>query len=127
MTRQVPYDMLGGEVGVRALCDAFYDVMDEAHEAAAIRRMHKPDLSVIRQTFFEYMSAWLGGPSLYPQKYGSMCITEPHLPYAIGARERDMWLMCMDRALERIQATEETKRLLKEPLFNVANMLCNRA
>ena len=35
-----PYQLLGGKEGVRRLCDAFYDCMDQLPEAADIRRMH---------------------------------------------------------------------------------------
>ena len=55
-----------------------------------------------------------------------MCMTEPHEPYAIGPDERDQWLLCMDQALERINASEEVKEMLKEPMFRVADAIRNR-
>ena len=94
-----PYQLLGGESGVRRLSDAFYDCMDSLPEAADIRRMHGADLAAIREKLYEYLSGWLGGPHLYAAKYGSMCMTAPHRPYAIGPKERDQWLLCMDKAL----------------------------
>ena len=121
-----PYQLLGGEDGVRRLCDAFYDCMDSLPQAAGIRRMHGEDLSGIRQKLFEYMSGWLGGPHLYAQKYGSICMTGPHRPYAIGPQERDQWLLCMDEALERVGASEEVKTMLKRPLQGIADVVRNR-
>jgi hemoglobin len=53
-------------------------------------------------------------------------MTTPHKPYAIGPQERDQWLLCMDHALERIGASEELKAMLKEPMFEVADMIRNR-
>ena len=47
-----PYQLLGGEDGVRRLCEAFYDCMEQLPEAADIRRMHGEDLSGIRQKLF---------------------------------------------------------------------------
>lgn len=126
MSDKVPYELLGGEKGVRQLCDALYDAMDTLPEAETIRRMHKENLDEIRQKFFEYMSAWLGGPPLYGDKYGGMCIKDPHRPFAIGPQERDMWLHCMNKALEQIGASEEAKKMIERPLFNVADMLRNR-
>lgn len=120
-----PYDLLG-EDGVRRLCNAFYDCMDQLPEAADIRRMHGKDLTGIRQKLFEYLSGWFGGPQLYAQKYGSICMTGPHKPYAIGPRERDQWLLCMQHALERIDASDELKVMLEEPLFAIADMIRNR-
>lgn len=121
-----PYQLLGGEDGVRRLCEAFYDCMEQLPEAADIRRMHGEDLSGIRQKLFEFLSGWLGGPHLYAQKYGSICMTGPHRPYAIGPKERDQWLLCMDRALEQVGASEEVKTMLKQPLQAIANMIRNR-
>ncbi len=121
-----PYQLLGGEDGVRRLCEAFYDCMEQLPEAADIRRMHGEDLSGIRQKLFEFLSGWLGGPHLYAQKYGSICMTGPHRPFAIGPKERDQWLLCMDRALEQIGASEEVKAMLKQPLQAIADMIRNR-
>ncbi|SFQ10864.1 hemoglobin [Geopseudomonas sagittaria] len=121
-----PYQLLGGEDGVRRLCEAFYDCMEQLPEAADIRRMHGEDLSGIRQKLFEFLSGWLGGPHLYAQKYGSICMTGPHRPFAIGPKERDQWLLCMDRALEQVGASEEVKAMLKQPLQAIADMIRNR-
>lgn len=122
---QTPYDILGEE-GVRRLAHTFYQCMDELPEAADIRRMHSKELSSVSQKLFEYLSGWLGGPQLYVEKYGTVCMTTPHKPYAIGPQERDQWLLCMDHALERIGASEELKAMLKEPMFEVADMIRNR-
>ena len=121
-----PYQLLGGEDGVCRLCEAFYDCMEQLPEAADIRRMHGEDLSGIRQKLFEFLSGWLGGPHLYAQKYGSICMTGPHRPFAIGPKERDQWLLCMDRALEQVGASEEVKAMLKQPLQAIADMIRNR-
>ncbi len=126
MAQKVPYELLGGEDGVRRLCRAFYRDMDQSSDAKNIRRMHKQDLSEIENKFFNYMSAWLGGPPLYSDKTGGMCLTQPHRPYAIGSAERDQWLSCMDRALEEVSASDDVKNMIKQPLFQVADMIRNQ-
>ena len=126
MTDKVPYELLGGEEGVRNLCNAMYDAIDTLPEAQIIRQMHEENLSEIRQKFFEYMSTWLGGPALYSEKHGSMCITDPHAPFAIGKKERDLWLLCMDTALDKVNASDEVREMIKKPLSNVADMLRNQ-
>ena len=57
---------------------------------------------------------------------GTVCLTDPHAAYHIGPRQRDQWLACMDAALERIDASEELKAMLKEPLFRIADTVRNR-
>lgn len=120
-----PYQILG-EQGIRELVDAFYDIMDTLPEARDIRKMHKQDLTPVKEKLGDYLIGWMGGPPLYHQKHGTVCMTEPHEPYAIGPDERDQWLLCMNKALEQVEASEELKEMLKIPLYRVAEAVRNR-
>jgi hemoglobin len=122
---QTPYQLLG-EQGIRALCNAFYDIMDTLPEAAGVRAMHARDLAPMKEKLAEYLIGWMGGPPLYADKYGTVCMTEPHAPFHIGPEERDQWLLCMDRALERTAASEEVVAMLKVPLYRIADAVRNR-
>ncbi len=124
-TPQTPYQILGDE-GIMALCDAFYDIMDTLPEAAGIRAMHAEDLSPMKDKLTDYLTGWMGGPPLYADKHGTVCMTEPHEPYHIGPEERDQWLLCMDKALEQIDASEELVEMLKVPMFRIADAVRNR-
>ena len=126
MSAQTPYEMLGGEEKIRELAHAFYDVMDELTESEEIRQMHSKSLSNVKEKLFEYLSGWLGGPPLYMEKYGTVCLTSPHKPYEINESHRDQWLLCMDKALERIDASEEVKQKMKEPMFRLADFMRNK-
>jgi hemoglobin len=119
-----PYELLGGEQGVRRLAEVFYDVMDELTEADDIRKMHASNLDEIKDKLYEYLSGWLGGPPLYADKHG-VCLTKPHKPYAIGPAERDQWLLCMDEALNRVGASTEVKAMLKGPMYAIADAIRN--
>ncbi|MBE9538898.1 MAG: group II truncated hemoglobin [Proteobacteria bacterium] len=120
-----PYQILG-EDGIRQLTSTFYDVMDTLPEAKSLRAMHAQDLSTMKEKLAEYLTGWMGGPPLYADRYGTVCMTSPHEPYHIGPEERDQWLLCMDKALEEIEAGEELTRMLKEPLFRIADAIRNR-
>ena len=120
-----PYEILGQD-GVKALADAFYDVMDELPQAAEVRAMHAENLDSIKRMLTAYLTGWMGGPPVYQAMKGTVCLTEPHEPYAIGPKERDQWLLCMDKALERIGASEELINMLKEPMFRVADTVRNQ-
>ena len=95
-----PFEILGGAEGVRTLVDRFYDLMDELPEAKVIRELHAPDLSEAREKLYLFLSGWTGGPPLYIEKYGHPRLRARHLPFPIGAAERDEWMLCMTRALE---------------------------
>jgi len=122
---KTPYQLLG-EQGIRELCSVFYDIMDTAPEAAGIRAMHAQDLGPMKEKLAEYLIGWMGGPPLYADKYGTVCMTTPHEPFHIGPQERDQWLLCMDRALARTGASEELVAMLKIPLFRIADAVRNR-
>jgi hemoglobin len=123
---QTPYQALG-ETGIRSLTRVFYDIMDVLPEAADVRAMHAEDLEPMKEKLAEYLVGWMGGPPLYADKYGTVCMTEPHEHYAIGPRERDQWLLCMEKALDAIEADDEVRDMLKEPLFRIADAVRNRA
>jgi len=122
---QTPYQILG-EQGIRDLVDTFYNIMDTLPEARDVRKMHADDLSQVKERLGDYLTGWMGGPPLYAKKYGSVCMTEPHAPYAIGPDERDQWLLCMHKALEQVGASDELKEMLREPLFRIADAVKNR-
>ena len=124
-TAQTPFHLLG-EQGIRELTSAFYDIMDSLPEAAGVRAMHAADLTPMKEKLAEYLIGWMGGPPLYAQKYGSVCMTEPHEPYHIGPEERDQWLLCMHRALAQTGASEELVEMLRLPLFRIADAIRNR-
>ncbi|MDP6435678.1 MAG: group II truncated hemoglobin [Gammaproteobacteria bacterium] len=126
MSAKTPYEIIGKEEGVKALAAAFYDAMDELEEAESVRDMHKENLDLIKQKLFEYLNGWLGGPHLYKDKYGSICLTDPHQPYPIGEEQRDQWIDCWDRALEIVDAPEEFRKMTREPIYRMANFMVNR-
>ena len=63
--RIVPYELIGGGPVVRQVVERFYDIMDADPAAAGIRAMHAGDLGPMRERLFEFLSAWLGGPTTY--------------------------------------------------------------
>lgn len=125
MSFESPYQILGEE-GIRQLAETFYDVMDELPEAAHIRAMHSRSLVDIKEKLTDYLTGWMGGPPRYKEKTGTVCLTEPHAPFPIGPAERDQWLLCFNEALERINASDELKAMLKEPVYRLADTVRNR-
>ncbi|WP_286239526.1 group II truncated hemoglobin [Neptuniibacter halophilus] len=123
---QTPYELIGGAAGVKALAEEFYRVMDSQHAARGIRAMHGKDLSAVSDKLYQFLSGWFGGPQLYLKQHGTICLSSPHAKYAIGSAERDAWLQCMDLALDNLNSSPELKSMLKDPLFDLADMMTNR-
>ena len=122
---QTPYQILG-EDGIRELCAAFYDIMDTLPEAASLRAMHAADLTPMKDKLADYLTGWMGGPPRYADKYGTVCMTTPHEHYHIGPTERDQWLLCMHKALQQVNASDELVEMLTVPLFRIADAIRNR-
>jgi len=119
------YEVLGSEAGIKAIVDAFYDVMDRDQEFAPIRDMHKADLGPMRVSLFEFLSGWLGGPPLFIERNGSPCLTGAHAPYNVDEQARDLWVSCMNRALGEAEVEEKFRDLLTPAFERMADMVRN--
>jgi len=121
------FESLGGEVGIRQLVDRFYDLMDSAPEAASVRALHATSLKQSREKLFLYLMGWTGGPPVYVEKYGHPRLRQRHMPFAIGARERDEWLWCMKRALAEHEVADDVRDVLWQRLMQLADFMRNQA
>ena len=121
-----PYSILGGDNGVRALVERFYDLMDLEPAYADVRAVHAATLDHAREKLYLFLCGWLGGPQLYVERYGHPRLRARHLPFPIASRERDQWLACMARALDDTGCPAELKPRLMEAFFQTADWMRNR-
>ncbi|CAA6828757.1 MAG: Hemoglobin-like protein HbO [uncultured Thiotrichaceae bacterium] len=117
------YDAAGGINGIRQLVDDFYTIMDESEESQDIRKMHPEDLEVSKDKLACFLSGWMGGEALYQEKYGSINIPGAHSFLKIGEKERDMWMLCMAKALGKQDYADDLRRYLFEQLFQPAEKI----
>lgn len=125
MTTPDPYNALGGKPGIRKLVDRFYAVMDESDRTRVIRDMHEADLTPMCEKLTDYLCEWLGGPKLYSEKTGSVCLTRPHAAFTLDEDARDQWLYCMEQALVDVDAPEQIREVLRQPFFRIADVMRN--
>jgi hemoglobin len=121
-----PYELVGGEAKLRAIVERFYALMDAEPEFHGIRKLHPADLAGSTDKLYWYLSGWLGGPSLYIERFGHPRLRARHLPYSIGVDERDQWLACMGRALEEEAVPAELREALLRAFFGTADWMRNR-
>ncbi|MCG7871246.1 MAG: group II truncated hemoglobin [Candidatus Thiodiazotropha lotti] len=120
------YERLGGEKSVRELVDRFYDLMDDQDELTELRQLHAKSLKVSREKLFMFLSGWLGGPSLYTDKYGHPRLRARHLPFSIGIEERDQWMQCMQTAMQQMSLDESLQEELLQAFSKTADFMRNR-
>jgi hemoglobin len=132
--REVPsaaslFEQLGGEAGVRALVDRFYDLMELEPAFAGLRALHPTTTEGSRDKLFWFLCGWLGGPDLYVQRFGHPRLRMRHFPYAIGVSERDQWVTCMGLAMAEIGAaggfTPAVQQRLLQAFAQTANHMRN--
>jgi hemoglobin len=122
-----PYEGLGGADAVRRLVDRFYDLMDELPETYGLRQLHPADLTGSRQSLFEFLSGWFGGPPLYIEKKGHPRLRMRHMPFAIGPGERDQWMLCMRTALDEQVSNEALHQGVLNAFVQMADHMVNVA
>ncbi len=120
-----PFDWIGGEPRVRALVDRFYDLMDIEPSYRELRAAHGSLLDDARDKLFWFLCGWLGGPSYYEDRFGHPRLRMRHMPFAIGIRERDQWLACMDQAMVETGVPEDLRARLRESFFRTADWMRN--
>lgn len=121
-----PFAWMGGEPQVRALVDRFYDLMDLEPGYQALRDAHGSTLQDARDKLFWFLCGWLGGPEHYTERFGHPRLRMRHMPFSIGALERDQWLACMDQAMQETQVDSELRERLNESFFKTADWMRNR-
>lgn len=119
---KTPYELLGGDEGVKQLTVDFYGLMDTLPEAAPIRAMHKGDLSEMTDKLSTFLIGWLGGPQRYQERFGRVIIPLAHKPFPIGPSERDQWLMCMQGAIDKTLLDDSMKARLMDSFGRMAEM-----
>ncbi|HSK07659.1 MAG TPA: globin [Acidimicrobiia bacterium] len=91
-----PYHELGGDDAVRALVEAFYDLIEA--ESPVLRAMLPSNTATSRQKLYEFLSGWLGGPPLYMERRGHPRLRLRHMPFDIGSFEASEWMLHDDGA-----------------------------
>lgn len=121
-----PFSRIGGDPAVRRLVRRFYELMDTLPEAYGIRKLHAADLSRAEEKLFMYLSGWLGGPQLYVEKFGHPMLRARHLPFPIGSKEAEQWMLCMRQAMAEVITDEALRAALDRSLDDLAHHMRNR-
>ena len=123
---ETPFESAGGEAAVRALVDRFYDLMDIEPGYRELRAVHGNTLADARDKLFWFLCGWLGGPAHYTERFGHPRLRMRHMPFAIGVRERDQWLACMDQAMRECALDASLRERLNQSFFQTADWMRNQ-
>ena len=90
------YERLGGMAFFDQLVSRFYDGVESDQR---LRPLYPQDLGPSRRHLALFLAQFWGGPHTYDEVRGSPRLRARHLPFAIGAAERDAWLQHMRAAV----------------------------
>lgn len=111
------YQAAGREAGIRKLVNEFFDRMGSDPRFKPIHDMHPVDKEESRDKLARFLCGWLGGPSLYHEKYGGISIPRVHEHLVIETPERDQWLTCMSETVAQQNFSTDFKKYLMAQLF----------
>jgi hemoglobin len=104
------YHRVGGMPFFEHLVDRFYDRV----AADLVLRPVYPegDLSGARHRLTLFLAQYWGGPRTYDAERGHPRLRMRHLPFAIGAAERDRWLVHMRAAIAELAPPSDVAEAL---------------
>lgn len=92
---------VGGEPFFIRLVDAFYEGV-AGDEVLAPLYPEYPDYTGARHRLSMFLIQYWGGPTRYADERGHPKLRMRHMPFRVGERERDRWLVHMTAAIEQV-------------------------
>lgn len=96
--RQTPYDAIGAEK-LSLLVDEFYRRVGRHPELTPI---FPDDLTDVARKQKQFLTQYLGGPSLYTDEHGHPMMRARHLPHEVTPKRAKAWLRCMSEAMDEV-------------------------
>jgi hemoglobin len=94
-----PFYRLGGAPVFEAICNRFYDLMEQDPAYAELRAMHAPDLAPMRESLPRFLAGWAGGPRDWFDANPGRCMMSIHKPFAMTKDAAGQWAEAMRRAI----------------------------
>lgn len=116
-----PYDVIGEEL-LSQLVDAFYN---RVHKNALLAPIFPEDLSETARKQKQFLTQYLGGPSLYTEEHGHPMLRARHLPFPVTQARAEAWLGCMSQAMDEVGLEGDIREFLYERLELTAKHMIN--
>lgn len=119
------YEQVGGEPFFVALVDRFYRGVEQD---PILKPLYpEEDMDGARRRLHLFLMQYFGGPDTYSQERGHPRLRARHIPFPIGQRERDAWMVHMSASLEQAETSDEIKAFIHNYFDQVATFMMNRA
>jgi hemoglobin len=120
------FERIGGEDGVRAVVERFYDLMEHEPNYAELRGMHDADLLPMRVSLTQFLSAWLGGPRTWFESRPGTCIMSMHRSMAVSKTVATQWVQAMSRAMAEARIEPDVGTQMQQAFLRMAGAMIAR-
>lgn len=93
-----PFESIGEET-LHRLVDTFYGLVAQHPDLAPI---FPNQFTEIARKQKQFLTQYLGGPSLYTEEHGHPMMRARHLPFPVTPTRAKAWLSCMAQAMDQI-------------------------
>jgi hemoglobin len=118
------FEQVGGEPAFRRLVHRFYQLVAADPELRPVYPSR--DLGPAEEHLRLFLIQYWGGPSTYNEMRGHPRLRMRHARFAIGERERDLWLKHMRTAMDELDLEPTQDEELWEYLQMAAHSLVNQ-
>ena len=122
------YDEIGGNDGVQRLVETFYNIVEKDDVAKKLHILHLRGSGIANSKKEQhlFMSGFLGGPKLYLEKHGHANLKVMHEHVVVDEEAKDIWLNCMEKAMDEVALSEAIQEKLMRIFTPVAERLVNQ-
>lgn len=119
----VIYEQVGSEEPFYRLVEHFYQGVEASD---VLRPLYPKDLSEAKSKLAKYLIYRMGGSQAYVQERGHPRMRARHMPFKIGMKERDAWLLAMNSALDQTQEFKPFRAELDAFFEHFATFMINQ-
>ena len=119
------YEHVGGEQFFERLVDEFYRGVST--DPVLLPLYPEADLTGARRRLTLFLVQYWGGPTTYMDERGHPRLRMRHMPFVVGERERDRWLVHMAAAVEHVTDDDLVRTTLMQYFVPAAEHLRNDA
>ena len=116
------YERVGGNPFFVELIERFYEFVESD---LVLRPLYPKDLEPGKAHLASFLAQYWGGPPHYSLERGHPRLRQRHMPFSIGQKERDAWVMHMLSALDAMQVPLVEATLMKNYFQSTATSMMN--
>lgn len=97
--QKTPYELIGGQPFLYKLVETFYAKVAKDPDLSPI---FPDDLTETIRKQKQFLTQFLGGPTLYSDEHGHPMLRARHMPFEITPKRANAWLRCMKEAMDEV-------------------------